>query len=176
MVHAERQLVFDSKPSNFRSRFGSMAVTGDIYHIADRMRELSPRLLLTDRAGDGWPEDGGFRYVVSELCDDGVERWVMGIQHGELDQRQITKLEEMLRVPFNKRFKRAEAEEARRNAAIEEAELDRLAEEVGLPMQRDLEQCGFVSRAMKYSKRGVMGPKRGAGLPLPPKKLILPGE
>src|ERR1700760_1446141 len=133
----EAQLVFDRVPENFRSKLGSDVVTGDVFDIAGRIADLSQdaygsrdRLLLTDRVADGWPDDGGFRYVISELCDDGVLRWVMGIQHGELDARILTKLREMLPVPAEKRFSRAEAEEARRNAAMENDQLDKMAEEI----------------------------------------------
>lgn len=166
----DAQLILNSVPENFRSRLGSDVVTGDVYRIADRIAELSQetygdsdRLILADRVGDGWPDDGGFRYTVSEVCDDGVLRWVMGIQNGELDDRVITRLKEMLYVPAEKRFSRLEAEEARRNAAIEIEQLDKMVEEIGLPMLRDLERCGFVQRRTSYSKSGTMGPRKGVG-------------
>jgi len=169
-METSAQLVFDRVPDNFRAKLGKAVVTGDVYRIADRIAEISEtvyggrdRLMLTDRAGAGWPDDGGFRYIISELCDDGVLRWVMGINHGELDERVLTKLREMANVPFEKRFSQTEAEEARRNAQREIEQLDKMVEEIGLPMLRDLERCGFITRPKSYPKRGVSGPYRGVG-------------
>jgi hypothetical protein len=168
----DAQLVFDRVPENFRAKLGSSVVTGDVYNICDQVRALDDRLLVTDRAGEGWPEDGGFRYVISELCVDGELRWVLGAY--ELDQRIMERLREMLNVPFEKRFKAAEAEEARIKAAKEIEELDRMTAEIGEPMRRDLERCGFGQRPTSYSKRGTLGPGVGRGRPQLPKELILP--
>lgn len=176
----EAQLVFERVPENFRSKLGRDVVTGDVFNIAARIADLSEdaygsrdHLLLTDRVADGWPDDGGFRYVISELCVDGELRWVMGIQHGELDERVMTKLREMLTVPAEKRFSALEAEEARRTAQREIDELDKMTEEIGLPMLRDLEACGFIQRPPSYSKRGTFGPQRKAVLER--KRVIVPG-
>jgi hypothetical protein len=143
-------LLIQHVPKNFRSDWGTTEVTGDLYNICNRMAELSPNLLMRDRAGYGWPEDGGKRYICSEICVDGIERWVWGFQ--ELDARVIEKLEYMLHVPFEIRFAEAERLEAQIEEARKQAELDRLVETVGLPMLPDLERTGFIQRPVSYRK------------------------
>ena len=139
-------------PTNFRDDWGRLEVTGDVYNICRRMRELSPNLRLRERRD--W-DDGGFRYIVSEISLDGAERWVMGLN--ELDGRLIERLQRMLHVPFEDRFAAAERAETKLKAQQDETKLDMLAENIGLPMLTDLERTGFVSRPRSYAKAGHVG-------------------
>lgn len=150
-------LLVAATPDNYRSDFGSLQVEGDVYGICDRLAELSTktfgnkhRLVLRDRK-----DEPGRRYVVSEIGEDGVERWVKGFDR--IDGHVIESLEYMLHVPFEKRFAEAEALEAKTKADAEEETLDNYAEMVGLPMLRDLERTGFIQRRTSYSKSGPMG-------------------
>lgn len=154
-------LLVAATPDNLRFDGGSLAVEGDVYDICGRLAELSSktfgnkhRLLMRDRK-DSWAKHGGKRYIVSEIGEDGVERWVQGFD--TIDGHIIEKLEYMLHVPFEKRFAEAEKLEAKLKAEGEENTLNEYAENVGLPMQRDLERTGFIQRRTSYSKSGHMG-------------------
>lgn len=146
------------QPENLRGDFGGI-VEHDVYHIAERMKELSPNLLLRDRArGGGWTSPmNGKRWIISEISIDGVERWVMGRQ--DLDARIIEDLEYMLHVPYEKRFAEAERLEAQIMKQNHEDELDELYEHMGAPMLPLLERTGFTQRGLSYPKRGAVGGK-----------------
>lgn len=143
------------KPDNLRVPDHGRAhlVEADVYHICDRIKELDPNLyvyLLDPPVCFG---ERTYRYSVTEFCADRVERLVR--RYEELDARVIENLEYMLRVPFEHRLQAAEATEAQNDAARKEQDFERLYEQVGAPMRRDLERCGFASRNTSYAKRGV---------------------
>jgi hypothetical protein len=126
-------------PSNLRvdmsgDRRNVMVVDSDLYKIADRVREIDPRLMIVYH--DGHPEP----FTIMEQCEDGVTRFVA--RYAELDQRILDDLRYMLRVPFDERLKRVEREIDAKNAALEamdEETLDWIATE----MRRDLVKTGF---------------------------------
>lgn len=140
-------------PKNYRNDWGSTDITGDIFRICEQVADLSPNLIIRERPD--WETAGGYRYIVSEISADGVERWVLGVN--ELDGRLTERLQRMLFVPFEERFAAAEREEQRYKAAEVERELDELAENIGLPMQTQLERCGFTQRSVSYPKAGHVG-------------------
>lgn len=154
------ELAVPATPDNFRDDFGVEVVDGDTYMICERIRELSekvtgdPHALRIRRRIRG---DGSYYYIVSEICRDKVERWVL--RASALDGRIIARLEYMLHVPYEHRFKEAEKIEAKYEAELKEAQLDKLYETMGAPMLPKLEQCGFITRPRSYPKRGTTGGK-----------------
>lgn len=126
-------------PSNLRidmsgNRRGIMVVDSDLYKIADRIKEIDPRLMIVYH--DGHPEP----FTIMEQCEDGVTRFVA--RYAELDQRILEDLRYMLHVPFEKRLAIVEREIDEKNAALEaidEETLDWIATE----MRRDLVRTGF---------------------------------
>lgn len=146
-------LLIPVAPTNYRSDWGSVQVSGDVYRICERVAEIDPNLIVRERPD--WQTAGGFRYIISEMSKDNVERWVLGID--DLDGRLIERLERMLYIPFEERYAAAEREEEQHKKAEVERELDELAETIGLPMQTQLERCGFVQRPVSYPKSGHVG-------------------
>jgi hypothetical protein len=126
-------------PSNLRldmsgDRRGVTVVDSDLYKIADRVKEIDPRLMIVYH--DGHPEP----FTVMEQCADGVTRFVA--RYAELDQRILEDLRYMASVPFDERIKITERKIDAANAALEamdEETMDWLAVE----MRRELIKAGL---------------------------------
>ena len=126
------------KPDNVKlprnTRESMQMVTGDVYNIANRIKEkFGPNLFIV--VHDNHPKP----FVVMEHCADGAERLVK--RYEALDARIIEDLEYMLKVPFEKRQKIAELEvakaEAERDRAFAESEkFDYFATEMKREMKR----------------------------------------
>lgn len=148
------------RPDNVRGRFGAL-VTSDVYDIATRLQEVSKRLIVA--ALDPPVAFNGriYNFCVSELCADGVERFVQ--RYEELDARIIEDVQRMRAIPFEQRFAAAERLEAKRDAEQQEKELEQMAADVGEPMHRQLERCGFIdSRGRSYAKRSRIAQRHRA--------------
>lgn len=145
-------LALSIRPDNFRAPPGVM-IESDVFGVCERMKELDKNLFLY--ALDPPVEFAGktYRFSVTEMCVDGVERLVQRFE--ELDARIDKKLAYMLHVPFEKRLAEAEQQEAKAEQQRKDDELTKLYEGVGRPMLTDLEKCGFIQRSVSYPKRGV---------------------
>lgn len=133
------------------------SIPGDIYLIADRIREYDSALYVAYH-----PDNPKGKYVVMEHCADQVDRFVTRVQ--ELDGRIIEKLRHMQGVPFEQRFREAERVEAKLEAERVELERDTLFEKVGAPMQGLLHRTGAIdSRRESYPLLGVTGGKGSKG-------------
>lgn len=105
-------LQIPSVPQNLQYNGSAMTlVDSDVYNICERIRELSPRLIVRLRDGASKP------WVVMELCDDGVERLVASYE--ALDQRILDDLRYMLAVPFEKRLEEADKRVEKHNAELQ---------------------------------------------------------
>lgn len=140
-------LVAAGAPDNLRSHFGHL-VESDVFDICERIKEIDKSLTVYLM-----PEASKKRFSIVELCADGVERFVFNTD--ELDARVLEKLRYLLRVPFIKRLDAAEKLEAKAEEDARNRKLDDLYENMGAPMLRDLERCGFIQRPRSYSKRGM---------------------
>lgn len=128
-------------------------VDGDVYNISERIAEIDPSLYIDPLDPPVTIGDKTWNFAITELCADGVERLVFRTE--QLDARILEHVRYLLHVPFAVRFAEAEAREAKLDAERKENELNELAENVGLPMLRDLERTGFTQRRTSYAKRGV---------------------
>lgn len=141
------------RPDNVRGRFGSY-VTSDVYHIAERIRELPFGETLSIQSLDPPVTVLGttYHFAIVENSVDGVERLVMRVPRLELDGRVIISLERMLRIPFEKRFAAMEREEAKWAEEEKQRQLDELYERMGGNMRIQLERCNFIdSWGPKYA-------------------------
>lgn len=138
-------------PKNFRDDFGELVVEGDTHMVCDQLAKISPNLLVRRRKR----LDNSYEYIVSEICIDGKERWVM--RRDYLDPRLVKDIEYILHVPYEHRYAEAEKLEAKIEADNHEYELDKLYDQFGRPMLTELERCGFIQRPVSYPKRGVTG-------------------
>lgn len=129
------------RPDNVRGRFGQW-VTSDVFHIADRLKELDPHLMVSALDPPVVWAGKTYHFTISEMCRDGVERFVTRAQ--ALDGRVVTSCERMLRVPFEHRFAEAEKEADKWEAEEHERQLDLLYERMGGNMRIQLERCGFT--------------------------------
>lgn len=131
-------------PNNIRTggRFQVEAVSGDMFSISERLRELNPRLYISvieDRMeGATHP----VTYVIMEQTNKGTEEVVF--KCFALDARVIEHVRYLMKVPFAQRFAEAEKELDKYEADEKVNEMDRLVEDLGLPMLRELKQTGFL--------------------------------
>lgn len=148
-------------PSNLHLRpsVKTKFVDGDVLNICERLAEISPRLFVVELSEDR--KDAA--WVVMEMCDDGVARRVNKYQ--ELDQRMLVDVQRMLRIPFEHRLQAAQDDIDAANAKLDEDNLEKLYETVGLPMREMFERHGFIGhRPTSYPKLGVAAPQRGGRL------------
>ena len=136
------------RPENVRGRFGSY-VTHDVYHIAERLQEVSPRLFVSTLDPPIEFHDEVYNFAVSEMCSDGVERLVCRVE--SLDGRLIEKVERMLRIPFAHRLRELEKLEAKWAEEEKQRQLDELYDRMGEPFLRKLEECNFIDPKWKHS-------------------------
>jgi hypothetical protein len=140
-------LVAAGSPDNLRGSFGHL-VEADVFSICDRIKEVDRNLVIYVM-----PSDSRRRFSIVEMCRDNVERLVFTTD--ELDGRVIERLQYLLRVPFEKRLAAAEAIEEKAKEEQHEREHQELYEQIGAPMLRDLERCGFIQRPRSFAKRGI---------------------
>lgn len=142
-LQRRRELIL-RRPDNVRGKFGSY-VTSDVYHIADRIREI-PRgenlsIQVLDPPVVGFGRTYNFAIVEYSLISQ-QEELVMRVE--TLDARIIESLERMLRIPFKQRFAAMEKEEEKWAKEEKERELNELYERMGGNMRIQLERCGFT--------------------------------
>lgn len=140
-----------ARPTNLH--FGAdvhvQLIDSDLYHICERLREISPSLsVVAARRGDE------ILYNIMETCPDGLERRIFKAKH--LDGRVLKHIEKIMGIPFEVRFEEAAKEVDRFEEAQKEEQLDELYERLGRPMWTQLEHDGFIeTRSTSYPKRGV---------------------
>lgn len=127
-------------------------VSGDLFNICQRVRQISEDLHVVPLDGDG-----PYHFAIAEDCADGVTRLVFRCQ--ELDNRTIEHLQKLMFLPFKERIAEFDKELERQDAQRKEDELETLWETVGAPMGPELEKAGFIQRPVSYPKRGVTGGK-----------------
>lgn len=126
----------------------AMYVDADMYDICERVREISPSLLVV--LLEHTPTET-MSYSIMEQCYDGWARQIFKVK--ELDARVLDRLRELMSVPFEERYRRLEAENHRFEQAQHEEAMDKLYEDMGRPMWTELEKCGFIQRPVSYPKR-----------------------
>jgi hypothetical protein len=130
---------------NVEGRWRNAEVTSDVYNIADRLKELNDRLRINiteDTATGQW---------AYSIVEDTPEGWQLVFRCRRLDARVVEHVRYLLKVPFAKRFDEAEKIVAKDAENAHNEELDALTENLGLPMIRDLERCGFLDGPRRQS-------------------------
>lgn len=134
-------------------------IEGDVLNVCERLAEISPRLFLVELTEHDSKASGGAAWVVMEMCDDGVARKVQKYQ--ELDQRMLTDVQRMLRIPLEHRAAAAQAEIDAANQKLEDDNIERLYEQLGHAFHRRLWTDGFIEhRGKSYPTKGVAQPGR----------------
>lgn len=131
-------------PSNIKvgGRFHVEAVTGDLYNISERLRELNPRLFINvmeDRHPNALHP---ITYVIMEQTSRGTEEVVFKCHY--LDARVLEHVRYLMHVPFEKRYAEAEKELDKYEAEQHQTQLDELTEDVGLELRHELRRLGFT--------------------------------
>jgi hypothetical protein len=129
-------------------------VEGDLYDICHRIKEIDPNLFIVQLVDDA----ANCNFAIMEYCSDGMERLVFKTK--ELDQRILTRLQEMLAVPFEQRFAMIEAEIDREEEAEKERASEELYENMGRPMWKQLHDSGFIQRGVSFPKTKMTGAGR----------------
>ena len=148
------------RPENVRGKFGRW-VTADVFHIAERIREIEQGNRLYIQAFDKpqrLPDGQVWNFIVVEVDEGGAEHWVTPAR--ELDSRLIEHVQYLLRVPFKQRYEEAERLIAKREQEEMDRQLDEALEGWGWDMRRQLEHDGFIEhRGRSFPKRGIHAAK-----------------
>lgn len=141
------------RPDNVKGKFGRW-VTADMFHISQRIQEVSPSLFIQELDPPTQWKDQTWNYAIVEVDEHGTDRWVYGAE--ALDARVIEHVEYLLHVPFSERFAEAEKLEANREADDQERQLEEALENWGWDFRKQLEHDGFINdRGKSYPKSGV---------------------
>lgn len=139
-------LVIPGMPPNMRaSDYGAHMVEGDVYNICERISEIDPDLVIY---AHGRESSAAKKFAIAHVDKRGSEYLVM--QTDELDARILDELQYLLKVPFEKRYAEAERRERENEEYQKQLHLDKLTEEMGLPMYRELHRTGFIQRPKSY--------------------------
>lgn len=162
---SDQQLILN-RPDNVWGRFGQY-VTHDVFHIAERLQEISPNLFI-----QALPETQQFgehmwNFAIIEWVPRATPPEQLVYRTEALDGRIIEHVEYLRRVPLSVRLREMERIEEKRKEEDQQRELDELYDRMGRAMWYQLEHDGF------NEGRGVSFPKRGIH-PTREKKLWLP--
>lgn len=163
---APTPLVIAGVPSNIRLPPGSRAthVDSDMHSISSRLREIDPNLFvaLIEHA-DGEQAV----WAVCETDRTGVESLVFrvgpGCQIDALDQRVITHIEWIRRIPADQRAREIQKQLDIEEVARADTERDTMYEKMGGSLYDNLFKCGFVMTPKPESYRPLNRTARRAG-------------
>jgi hypothetical protein len=140
-----------SRPTNLHLREGDKArlVSDDLFHIADRIREVSPNLYILELE-QGTREAKRFGLAIMEHCDDGTDRLVFRTSVENLDGRVLDRLRKIMSVDLHTRLAILDKEREKWEDEQHENEMEELWDAMGGDMWVQLERSGFIQRPVSY--------------------------
>lgn len=138
-------------------------VSNDMFHIADRIREISPRLYILELEKNS-AEGSKFGLAIMEQCRDGIDRLIFRVKRGNLDSRVLDRLRMLMAQDLHARLAILDAERERWEAEESRDALDNLYENMGGPMWVELENTGFIQRPVSYPKMNRTARRHGRRL------------
>lgn len=135
-------------PNTDRARL----VTSDMYHICERIREIDPRLYIVELERET-REGSKYGFAIMERCEDGVDRLVLRASQRGLDERILEKLRRIMALDLHARIAELDREREKWEAEQHENELEKLYEEMGGKMHRQLVADGFTQAPFPTSYR-----------------------
>lgn len=157
------ELYLPTVPSNLHLRDGVSAryVTRDLFHISDRIREISDRLFILELAEDS-PEGQKFGLAIMERTPDQGDYLVFRISVDDLDARVLDRLRYMMSVDLHTRLAILDKEREKWEHEREENALEELYENMGGEMWVDFEKYGFIdSRGVSYRRMNPTARRAG---------------
>lgn len=141
-------------PTNIHLREGDKArlVTGDLFHVSERIREISPNLYILELEV-GSAEAKKFSFAIMEQCKDGVDRLVIRVpktRETQLDGRILDRLRRIMAVDLHTRIAILDAEREKWEAEKHEDEIEQNWENLGGPMYVQMAHDGFFQRSESY--------------------------
>lgn len=135
------------QPSNMQLPPGSSQnyVSGDVYDICERIKELDRNLRVVPLPSEHFP------FGIALIEDDGTERLIFRAK--VLDDRVIKRVRYIMGVPFEQRLAVIDKEIHRDEVEEKERQLEDLYDRMGGEMWHQLERCGFSQRPVSYPKR-----------------------
>src|SRR5258706_7020038 len=102
------------RPTNLHLLPGSKArfVSNDMFHIAERIREISPRLYILELEEKS-AEGRKFGYAIMEQCRDGVDRLIFRRGKGGLDATVMDRLRMLMSQDLHTRLAILDKERAK---------------------------------------------------------------
>lgn len=120
-------------------------VESDVFNICNRIKEIDPRLVVRLRDGHAKP------WVVLEITDDGIERWVAAYE--ELNASILDDLRYMAAVPLEDRVARVEREIEASNKELEKGMSDETFEKFAWDFNKALRQSNMSDPVWDRSYR-----------------------
>lgn len=135
------ELILPYVPANINTGgIRNARITSDMFHISERIAEIdAPYPLAINLTQD--QGSGATAYTIVEEAPQGPR---VVFRCNRLDARVIEHVQYLIRVPLKDRFAEAEKIMDKWDADEKDREMDDLVERVGLPMLRDLRECGFL--------------------------------
>lgn len=132
-------LLLPNIPANVHTgRFKTSHVDSDVYHVAEQLKELNESLAIEVTEDTA---TGNKAFTITEHTPRGIE---VVFRCTVLDARVVEHVRYLLHVPFQKRFAEAEKRSDQIERENEELSMNKLIEELGLPMMRELRDLGFL--------------------------------
>lgn len=133
-------------------------VTGDMFNIAERIGEISPRLYILE-VERNTKESQSWGFMIMEHCEDGVDRLVFRATKsgtksrdgGGLDGRVLERLRYMMSLGLHERIAILDRDREKWEKEQAEAASEELYERMGGQMHIELERSGFIQRPVSYS-------------------------
>jgi hypothetical protein len=142
------------RPTNLHLLPGTKVryVSNDVFNIAGRLREISPRLYILELERNS-SEGSMFGYSIMEQCHDGVDRLVFRVSKGQLTQRHVLdRIGYLMSKDLHTRIAILDAEREKWESESHEDEMEKLYDQMGGPMWTELEKTGFIQRPVSYPK------------------------
>lgn len=150
-------------PSNLHLAEGTRTklVTNDLFHIADRIREISDKLFILELQKET-AEGDKFGLAIMEHTTNHGDMLVFRVPIQELDSRVLDRLKYIFTVPLHVRLAILDKERDKWEAEQHENEMEKLWDQMGAPMQWQLEHDGFIEyRGVSYRKMNHTAQRAG---------------
>lgn len=138
-------------PTNLHLRENTKVrlVTNDLFHIADRIREISDRLYILELEEES-QEGQKFGLAIMERTPDRGDYLVFRCPIDRLDGRVLDRLKYIMSVDLHTRLAILDKERDKWEQEHTEKASEELWEKMGGPMWVELEKAGFIQRPVSY--------------------------
>jgi hypothetical protein len=124
-------------------------VTQDLFHIAERIHEISDRLFIVELEENS-KEGQKFGLAIMENTPDRGAFLIFRTTLDKLDDRVLKRLKYIMSVDLHTRLAILDKEREKWEKEQEDDAMEELYERMGGPMWVELEKNGFIQRPVSY--------------------------